>query len=258
MRLPAAPDAATTSAQVDEVRDAVRALAPDATFPRVDVVGPSVSSQFIEGSILAVLLAGAGMFFYLRFRFEPWFAIGAMATLALDLTKTLGFFALTGIEFNLTAIAALLTLIGYSVNDKVVVFDRMRENQRLHPDMPMRELINRSLTSTLTRTLFTSITTFLAILPMGLAGGDAVASFALPLAVRHCGGHQFIHLYRRTDGADPRQPDDAQARRGRGTQGQPAGGGTGVHGGPGPAVIRVAAGHKSGRLCPAAIPRSPR
>lgn len=181
VRLPAAPDAATTSAQVDEVRDAVRALAPDATFPRVDVVGPSVSSQFIEGSILAVLLAGAGMFFYLRFRFEPWFAIGAMATLALDLTKTLGFFALTGIEFNLTAIAALLTLIGYSVNDKVVVFDRMRENQRLHPDMPMRELINRSLTSTLTRTLFTSITTFLAILPMGLAGGDAVASFALPL-----------------------------------------------------------------------------
>ena len=93
----------------------------------------------------------------------------------------MGFFALTGVEFNLTAIAALLALIGYSVNDKVVVFDRIRENLRTNPDKPLADLINESLTSTLNRTVFTSATTFLAILPMGIAGGSAVASFALPM-----------------------------------------------------------------------------
>src|SRR5690606_18626684 len=103
------------------------------------------------------------------------FAIGATITLALDLTKTIGFFVLAGVEFNLTAVAALLALIGYSVNDKVVVFDRMREYIRLTPDKPLVELLNESITSTLTRTVFTSVTTFLAILPMALAGGDAVA-----------------------------------------------------------------------------------
>ncbi|ANO51887.1 hypothetical protein BA177_12350 [Woeseia oceani] len=84
-------------------------------------------------------------------------------------------------EFNLTAVAALLALIGYSINDKVVVFDRIRENLRLTPDKPMLELLNDSIGSTLTRTIFTSLTTFLALLPMGLAGGVAVASFALPM-----------------------------------------------------------------------------
>lgn len=166
---------------VEEIKATVKALDATAEFPRVDVVGPSVSSHFIETSILAVLLAGLGMFVYLWVRFERYFAAGAMLTLALDLTKTLGFFVLLGIEFNLTAIAALLALIGYSVNDKVVVFDRIRENLKQYPDMPLRGLINESLTSTLTRTLYTSATTFLAILPMGIAGGEAVASFALPM-----------------------------------------------------------------------------
>ncbi|MCU5788685.1 protein translocase subunit SecF, partial [Alloalcanivorax marinus] len=114
-------------------------------------------------------------------RFAPHFAWAALITLMLDVSKTLGFFVLTGVEFNLTAVAALLTLIGYSVNDKVVVFDRMRENQALEPDRPLEEIIDVSLTQTLRRTLFTSLTTFLAILPMGLAGGPAVASFALPV-----------------------------------------------------------------------------
>ena len=83
------------------------------------------------------------MLIYIWFRFEWHFAVGAIATLMLDTTKTIGFFALTGIEFNLTAIAAMLTIIGYSVNDKVVVYDRMRENLRLHKKMPLRELIDR-------------------------------------------------------------------------------------------------------------------
>lgn len=178
VRLPASDEAA---AQVDEVKAAVLQVAPDADFPRVDVVGPTVSGGFVQTSILAVILAGVGMFIYLRLRFKPYYAWAAMLTLALDLSKTLGFFVLIGLEFNLTAVAALLTLIGYSVNDKVVVFDRIRENQRLHPDQPLEQLINRSVTQTLTRTIFTSVTTFLAILPMAVAGGQAVASFALPM-----------------------------------------------------------------------------
>ena len=109
------------------------------------------------------------------------FAWAALITLGLDLSKTLGFLVLTGLEFNLTTVAALLTLIGYSVNDKVVVFDRMRENRALDPERPLEDIIDLSLTQTLRRTLFTSLTTFLAILPMGLAGGAAVTSFALPV-----------------------------------------------------------------------------
>lgn len=181
LRLPVAaatgPDAVTPEA----LRAAVQTVAAQADISRVELVGPSVSAQFLETSLLAVLLAGVGMFAYLWFRFEQHFATGAMLTLALDLTKTLGFFVLAGVEFNLTAIAALLALIGYSVNDKVVVFDRIREALRQDPTRPLAELINESLTATLTRTLFTSITTFLAILPMAIAGGEAVASFALPM-----------------------------------------------------------------------------
>ncbi|WP_133490956.1 protein translocase subunit SecD [Alcanivorax sp. 24] len=178
VRMPASDDG---NARVEAAKTAITQLDADSRFPRVDMVGPAVSGGFIEASILAVLLAGAGMFAYLRLRFERHFAWAALITLLLDVSKTLGFFVLTGVEFNLTAIAALLTLIGYSVNDKVVVFDRIRENQKLNPDQPLETLINVSLTQVLTRTLFTSATTFLALLPMGLLGGGAVASFALPV-----------------------------------------------------------------------------
>ncbi len=182
VRLPeqSAEDVAS-GAPIQAVQQAVLAVSPDAEFPRVEMVGPKVSGDFADTSILAVLLAGAGMLLYLWVRFESHFATAIIATLALDLAKTLGFFVLLGIEFNLTAVAALLALIGYSVNDKVVVFDRIRENLRATPDMPLPELMNASITSTLTRTLFTSATTFLAVVPMALAGGAAVASFALPM-----------------------------------------------------------------------------
>ena len=105
---------------------------PSARFDRVEVIGPKVSGELADAGILAVLFASVAMFIYIWVRFEWHFAVGAIATLVLDTTKMLGFFALTGLEFNLTAIAALLTLIGYSVNDKVVVYDRMRENLRLY------------------------------------------------------------------------------------------------------------------------------
>ena len=182
VRLPVDSNApGETAKQVSELKTALLAADSDAAFPKVDMVGPKVSSGFADATILAILLAGGGMLAYLAFRFESHFAIAATLTIALDLTKTIGFFALTGVEFNLTAVAALLALIGYSVNDKVVVFDRIRENLRANPDKPMMELMNESISSTLTRTVFTSVTTFLALLPMGMAGGAAVASFALPM-----------------------------------------------------------------------------
>lgn len=170
-----------TAEQVVSLKSAVISVQADAEFPRVDMVGPKVSGEFGDATILAVLLAGVGMLAYLWIRFESHFALAATLTIALDITKTIGFFALAGVEFNLTAVAALLALIGYSVNDKVVVFDRIRENLRRTPDKPMLELLNESISSTLTRTVFTSVTTFLALMPMGIAGGAAVASFALPM-----------------------------------------------------------------------------
>lgn len=182
IRLPAqTAEQVASGAQVEALKTAVKNVTAEAEFPRVETVGPKVSGTFGDATIIAILLAGAGMLVYLWIRFESHFAVGATITLALDLTKTIGFFVLAGVEFNLTAVAALLALIGYSVNDKVVVFDRMREYLRATPDKPLAEVLNESITSTLTRTVFTSVTTFLAILPMAIAGGDAVASFALPM-----------------------------------------------------------------------------
>ncbi len=182
VRLPVeAASKENNEAQISLIKSTVLKVQSDAQFPRVDMVGPKVSGGFSDATILAILLAGAGMLIYLRLRFEAHFALAATITIALDLTKTIGFFALTGIEFNLTAVAALLALIGYSVNDKVVVFDRIRENLRITPDAPMLQLLNDSIAATLTRTMFTSVTTFLAILPMAIAGGSAVASFAQPM-----------------------------------------------------------------------------
>ncbi len=166
---------------VQAVKAGVTQLSPDANFPRVEMVGPRVSGDFADASIIALIVAGAGMLAYLWFRFESHFAMAAILTIVLDVTKTLGFFVLAGIEFNLTAVAALLALIGYSVNDKVVIFDRIREKLRATPDRPLIDVFNESINITLTRTIFTSFSTLLAILPMAFAGGAAVSSFAWPM-----------------------------------------------------------------------------
>jgi preprotein translocase subunit SecD/preprotein translocase subunit SecF len=115
---------------------------------------------------------------YIWFRFEWQFAVGAVATLLLDTTKTIGFMVLTRIPFDLVTIAAILTVIGYSTNDKVVVYDRMRENLRKYKSMPLRDLIDQSINETLNRTLGTSGTVFLAALPLALFGGSALSGFA--------------------------------------------------------------------------------
>ncbi|MGE3777014.1 MAG: protein translocase subunit SecD [Pirellulaceae bacterium] len=165
----------------DRIRTALVEIAPASSIERVEVVGPKVSGELIEAGILAVLLAAVSMLIYIWVRFEWQFAVGAIVTLVLDVTKAAGLFAVTGMDFNLTAIAALLTLIGYSVNDKVVVYDRMRENLRLYKKMPLRELIDISINSTLARSLYTSATALLSVLPMALAGGTAVNNFAIAM-----------------------------------------------------------------------------
>ncbi len=166
---------------VTDMRQAVATIDGGASVERAEVVGPKVSGELAQAGLISVALASLAMLIYIWWRFEWPFAVGAIATLVLDVTKTIGFFALTGLDFNLTAIAALLTIIGYSVNDKVVVYDRMRENMRLYKKMPLRDLIDMSINQTIGRCIFTSVTTCLAMIPMAIWGGSAVESFAVPM-----------------------------------------------------------------------------
>jgi SecD/SecF fusion protein len=166
---------------VEKLRNELSVIDKTANVQKTEVVGPKVSGELAMAGFLSVLLASLAMMGYIWMRFEWPFAVGAIVTLILDVTKTLGFFALTGMDFNLTAIAALLTLVGYSVNDKVVVYDRMRENMRLYKSMSLRDVIDLSINETLARSIYTSATAFLALLPMAIWGGSAVSSFAVPM-----------------------------------------------------------------------------
>lgn len=166
---------------VDVVKQAVLQIDPDVKFDRTDVVGPKVSGELAQSGVLAVVLAAVAMLVYIWWRFEWNFAVGAIATLILDTTKMVGFFALFQLDFNLTAIAALLTIIGYSVNDKVVVYDRMRENLRLYKKMPLREIIDMSINQVFARCVYTSVAILLSMLPMAIWGGSAVENFAIPI-----------------------------------------------------------------------------
>lgn len=169
------------TAAVTKLKAEIVKIDPSATVTGTDVIGPKVSGELAWAGILSVVIASLAMLFYIWYRFEWPFAVGAIVTLILDVTKAIGFFALTGLDFNLTAIAAILTLVGYSVNDKVVVYDRMRENMRLYKSMPLREIIDKSINETLARSLYTNATAFLALLPMAIWGGSAVESFAVPM-----------------------------------------------------------------------------
>ena len=183
LRIPMSSDQDPEEANrlANEVKDVVLEKWPEAVFQRTEMVGSKVSGQFADLTILAIILAGLGMQVYLWARFESHFALASTLTIALDLTKTMGFFALSGVEFNLTAVAALLALMGYSVNDKVVIFDRIREHMQQNPNIGLKEALNSSVTLTLGRTLFTSFSTLLVLVPMTIYGGPAVASFAQPM-----------------------------------------------------------------------------
>jgi preprotein translocase subunit SecF len=170
-------DKATTDAS-NKVSNALKAAYPSVEIRRTSSTGATVSGEQFQSGMIAMGLALLAMLGYIWFRFEWQFGIGAIATLVLDVTKTIGFYAITGIEFNLVSIAAILTIMGFSVNDKVVVYDRVRENLRKYKAMPLRELIDKSINETLNRTVNTSLTVFLSTVPLALFGGKAIEDFA--------------------------------------------------------------------------------
>lgn len=167
-----------TNAVIDDVRHAISEAQPGATVLRADAVGASVSAELFRNGLLALGLSLLMILGYIWFRFEWEFAFSAVITLILDLTKTVGFLVLTKFEFDLVMVAAILTVLGYSTNDKVVVYDRVRENLRRYRTMPLRELIDLSINETLNRTLGTSSTVFLAALPLAIFGGASLSGFA--------------------------------------------------------------------------------
>lgn len=168
-------------AALQTARETVQKAAPGTEIRRVEVVGPSVGAELLSDGMWALGLAAVAMFAYITFRFEWPFAVGAIVTMFLDLTKTVGFLALTGFEFNLTSIAAILTIMGFSINDKVVVYDRVRENLVRYKRTPLREIVDKSINETLSRTIGTSLALFLSIAPLAAFGGPALREFALTL-----------------------------------------------------------------------------
>jgi SecD/SecF fusion protein len=150
-------------------------------FRRVEVVGPSVSGELAMTGALGIGLALLAIMVYIWFRFEWQFAIGAIVATLHDLLLTIGLFVFTGLEFDITSIAAVLTIVGYSLNDTVVVYDRMRENLRRYKKMPLPLLIDTSINSTLSRTILTSVTTMIAILALVLFGGEVIRGFTISM-----------------------------------------------------------------------------
>ena len=141
------------------------------------VVGPRVSSELARDGIISALIAMIAIMIYVWFRFEWQFAVGAIIATLHDVVMTLGFFAVVKLDFNLTSIAAILTIVGYSLNDTVVVYDRIRETLRKYKRVPINELIDRAINETLTRTTVTSLTTWIALWALFIFGGDVIRSF---------------------------------------------------------------------------------
>jgi len=168
-------------AQLVAVEKAKGALGDQVDYRRTEFVGPKVGGELIEAGITAVLLALGAMLVYIWFRFEWQFGVGAVVALLHDVVLTIGIFALLGLEFNLSTVAAILTIAGYSINDTVVVYDRVRENLRKYKQMPLGELLNLSINGTLSRTLLTSFTTLLALLALYFFGGEVLAGFSFAM-----------------------------------------------------------------------------
>lgn len=165
---------AAQQAAVQKVRGA---LGNEVDYRRVEVVGPRVSSELLSYGVIGLICAILGILIYLWFRFEWQFALGAMLANVHDLVLTLGFMSLLQIDFDLTSIAALLTILGYSLNDTVVIYDRIREMLRRYKKMPMEDILNASINSTLSRSVITHVTVTLALLALLLFGGQAIHSF---------------------------------------------------------------------------------
>jgi preprotein translocase SecF subunit len=213
-----------SSAQQKAV-DAVKAALADKidgeiSYRRVEFVGPKVSAELIEAGTMAMLLAVAAMLIYIWFRFEWQFSIGAVLALVHDVVLTIGVFSILGLEFNLSIIAAILTIIGYSMNDTVVIYDRVRENLRKFRTMPLGDLLDRSVNETLARTAMTSATTLLALITLYLFGGEVIRGFTFAMmwgvvvgtysSVFVAGPLLLYFGVRRNDGDDAAE-DDAKA-----------------------------------------------
>lgn len=166
---------------IDSVREALTAVVPDLKFTSVESVGPKVSGELITAAVIAVLLAIGAVLVYIWLRFEWQFALGAVAALVHDVVLTIGIFSELQIQFDLAIIAALLTIVGYSLNDTVVVFDRVRENLRKYKKKPLSEVLNISINETLSRTVMTSVTTLLALLALFILGGDVIRGFVFAM-----------------------------------------------------------------------------
>jgi preprotein translocase subunit SecF len=168
---------AISSDIVDRALETLRTVAPDIEFMSVESVGPKVSGELIQTAAIAVLLAIGAVLIYIWLRFEWQFAVGAVGALVHDVLLTIGVFSVLQIRFDLAIIAALLTIVGYSLNDTVVVFDRVRENLRKYKKKLLQEVMDQSINETLSRTVMTSVTTLLALIALFVLGGDVIRGF---------------------------------------------------------------------------------
>jgi len=174
-------DEAVSPELLDQAKAALSAMDPAIKFVSEETVGPKVSGELVKTSIIAVTLTSVGIMLYIWLRFEWQFAVGGVLALLHDVFITIGIFALFQIKFDLTIVAALLTILGYSINDTVVVFDRLRENLFKYKTMPLRDVMNLSVNETLSRTLMTSITTLIAVGSMMVFGGDVIRGFSFAI-----------------------------------------------------------------------------
>jgi preprotein translocase SecF subunit len=174
---------AVTPETIAAMEEALRTLDPDMTFPSVESVGPKVSAELIRSAFLAIAAASVGIGIYIWLRFEWQYSVGTIVALLHDVIVLAGIFSLFQMRFDLTIVAALLTTLGYSVNDTVVVFDRLRENLLKYKAMPLREVMNLSVNETLSRTLVTAGTTLLALIPLLIFGGDVIRGFILAMTL---------------------------------------------------------------------------
>ncbi|UWR21325.1 protein translocase subunit SecF [Sulfitobacter sp. S190] len=172
---------AVNNETIAAVESALKTVRPDIKFISVESVGPKVSGELINTAILAVALAIGAVLVYIWLRFEWQFAAGAVLALVHDVVLTIGVFSELQIRFDLAIIAALLTIVGYSLNDTVVVFDRVRENLRKYKKRPLKEVLNMSINETLSRTFMTSVTTLLALIALFVLGGDVIRGFVFAM-----------------------------------------------------------------------------
>jgi len=172
-----------TSANAIEIikKELTSSLGEPFNFRRVENVGPKVSAELLKSGVIAIALSLAAMLFYIWIRFEWQFSLGAILALFHDVVITLGIFSLFNLEINLSIVAAVLTIVGYSMNDTVVIYDRVRENLRKFSDIKIFELTNISINETLSRTIITSVTTLLALVSIYLFGGEILKGFSLAM-----------------------------------------------------------------------------